>query len=158
MPPWGACTQEDKDRFFCGNKDASYIMSALARWTHIYDDLIDGDSVDPANVHDMFWDLLIDLPANPLYRQLEHLIRPIYITGILNWRGANDIERAGDIEELHVSHATRYSIVDIGFILMVACGGRQHAEKHAKEMRLKFQCDTWDHYLNEHFAKGMRYG
>jgi hypothetical protein len=157
MPPWGRVTQAEKLELFCGNKDACRIMDILALWTHVYDDLIDGDTVDPKHIHDVFWALLIELPSLPLHREVEHLLRPLYMSGILNWRAANDIEKLGSLEELHIAHATRYSVVDIGFILMLACGGRAHAEQNARLMRLKFQCDTFAHYQSEH-VKGEHHG
>lgn len=150
IPPWGKTSHADKLRFFCGNEEACRIMDILALWTHVYDDLIDGDAVAPENIHRTFWALLIELPSIPLYRALEHHIRPIYMTGIMNWHAANEIEKKGDVEELRIAHAIRYSIVDVGFILMMSCGGQQHAIAHAREMRLKFQCDTWAHYVSEH--------
>jgi hypothetical protein len=70
-------------------------------------------------------------------------------TGIVNWRGANDMEASGNKEELYISHATRYSINDLALMIMNILGGPTHATLYARDARLSFQRDTIAHYLRE---------
>lgn len=150
-PPWPTCTQEMLLTLLCGNLDAVHMMQALSRCSHIYDDLIDGDKPVPTDaVHELVWRLLVELPVNPFYRQHQDAIRPVLITAILNWQAANDIERDGSEEELHISHALRYALADVLLIAMTIVGGRAHAMAHARAARLSVQNDTWSHYRSEH--------
>jgi hypothetical protein len=78
------------------------------------------------------------------------VIRPVLITGILNWKAATDIERDGCTEELRIAHALRYAIADILLISMEIVGGHEHAMRNARRARLMSQADTWAHYKDEH--------
>ena len=117
---------------------------------HYYDDLIDKDKPIPEEfVHDVMWSLMVELPTNRFYTSNAALLAPIFATGILNWRGANDMEKRGCKEELYISHATRYSINDLALMVMMLLGGPEHAAKYARDARLSFQRDTITHYLRE---------
>ncbi len=134
-----------------GNENAVRFLRDISFLSHVYDDLIDKDkSVPQDHVHALMWKALIAIPTNPFYQAHQDMLRPLLITGIINWHGANQIEARGDVEELHISHATRYSIGDIALMAMALTGGQEHAIKNASRCRLLFQNDTWEHYLKEH--------
>lgn len=153
-PPWPRSTPEAMLEIMAGNKDAVQMMSDISMWSHVYDDLIDSDKpVAPEHVHAVMWKLLVALPMNPFWRAHEAMLRPLVITGIINWRAANDIESRGNLEELRIAHAIRYSICDLGLLAMALAGGQDHAVKYARQARLMFQYDTWAHYKREHFKE-----
>ncbi len=150
-PPWPISTRERLLEALRGNTDAADMVDALARCSHIYDDLIDQDKPVPDDaVHELVWRLLIELPGNPFYRQHQDAIRPVLVTAILNWKAATDIEADGGEEELRLAHVMRYALADVLLLAMTIVGGRAWAMAHAREARLMVQADTWAHYRNEH--------
>lgn len=151
QPPWELFTPEALSELLCGNDDAARCVRDIARCSHTYDDLIDRDKpVADAVIHDLIWTLMIALPVNPFYRAHQDVIRPVLITGILNWQAATDIERSGCEEELRLSHVLRYAVADVLLICMEITGGHEHAMRHARRARLMSQADTWAHYRSEH--------
>ena len=150
-PPWPGEQPGELLRMCCGNADAARLVSDLARISHVYDDLIDGDKPkDDAAVHEAMWKALIDIPSNAFFLAHRHAFLPILATGILNWRAANDMQASGCAEQLHIAHALRYSIADALMLAMLLTGGPDHAAKHAHRARLMGQQDTWAHYCAEH--------
>jgi hypothetical protein len=138
-------------RLMAGNADAVQMVQDIAFASHIYDDLIDCDKkTTQEQIHALMWKMLIALPMNPFYRQHEAMFRPLLITGILNWRAANEMEKTGDLEELHISHVTRYAIADVAIMAMALAGGQDHAVANTRELRLLSQQDTWANYHKEH--------
>ena len=150
LPPWDG-KLPPLEALFLGNHHAIAMMAIISRWTHLYDDLIDADAPWSAStVHQVMWEVMVDLNLNPFFVQHRAALVPIIATGILNWRGANDMEKTGSEEELHISHATRYSINDVALMVMVLVGGPAHAAQYARAARLAFQRDTFQHYVQEH--------
>ena len=150
-PPWSGEQPGELLRMCCGNADAARLVVDLARISHVYDDLIDGDK--PKNddaVHEAMWKALIDIPSNPFYLANRAAFLPILATGILNWRAANAMERSGCAEQLRIAHALRYAITDALTLAMVLTGGPEHAAANVHRARLMGQQDTWAHYCAEH--------
>ena len=89
LPPWETFTPEALAELLCGNADAIRCVQTIARCSHTYDDLIDRDKpVADDSIHDLIWSLLVALPVNPFFRAHQDVIRPVLITGILNWKAA----------------------------------------------------------------------
>jgi hypothetical protein len=149
LPPWDK-TVANYDELFLGDKDAMSFMDTVSKWSHLYDDLIDRDKEIPEEfVHEVMWAIMVGLPMNKFYVANAAVLAPIFATGILNWRAANEMERSGCKEELYIAHATRYSINDLALITLALVGGPEHAAKYARDARLSFQRDTISHYLKE---------
>lgn len=149
LPPWDQ-KLASLEEMFLGNQDAIRFMETISVWSHLYDDLIDKDKdIDPEFVHEVMWKVMVGLPMNQFYIENARLLAPIVATGILNWRGANEMEELGSQEELYISHVTRYSINDLALMVMVILGGAAHAARFARDARLAFQRDTLAHYLKE---------
>lgn len=150
LPPWDR-TVANAHTLFMGNHDALRVMEIIGTWTHLYDDLIDADKeIDPEFIHKVMWEIMVELSSNKFYTTYAHMLSPVIATGILNWRGANDMEKSGSKEELYISHATRYSINDLALLIMTILGGPGYAAHYARDARLVFQRDTLSHYLAEH--------
>lgn len=149
-PPWPLAAEKRLREIFLGNEEALRFLADAFFWTHVYDDLIDRDKpVDDERIHAVFWKLWVSIPTNPFFRANESLLRPVLVTGVLNWIGANEMQRRGVLEELRIAHVTRYSIVDLALMVLAIVADREYAFAHAREVRLAFQGDTWDHYLSE---------
>lgn len=150
-PPWELFSPEALNELLCGNADAARFVRDIARCSHTYDDLIDRDKpVDSATVHDLVWTLMVTIPVNPFFSTHQGILRPVLITGILNWQAANDMEQHGCTEQLRLAHVLRYSLADVVLLCMEITGGHEHAMKHACRARLMSQADTWAHYKSEH--------
>lgn len=149
--PWRAHAEPELLELLAGNRDAVRLFLDLAFWSHVYDDLIDGDRrVEPAELHRAMWLAAIEIPANPFYQQHRATLAPLLAASILNWRAANDMEASGSIEELRIAHALRYQLTDVLILSMAIVGGAEYAATHARRARLCVQRDTWAHYLKEH--------
>jgi hypothetical protein len=150
LPPWDG-QFPSMEEMFLGNKEAIFFIETITRCSHLYDDLIDEDKkIEKDFVHQVMWEIMVGLPMNGFYRANATVLAPVIATGILNWRGANEMEALGNKEELYISHATRYSINDLALLCLVLVGGHKHAAQHARGARLVFQRDTIKHYLQEH--------
>lgn len=150
-PPWPRATKEAMLEIMAGNSDAVRMMQILAVWSHVYDDLIDKDKpVSDKHIHEVMWMLMIELPGNQFYRLNESSFRPMIASGIMNWHAANQMEKSGCVEQLHIAHAIRYSICDVAYLAMIFAGGLDHAIANASKCRLLMQYDTIEHYLSEH--------
>lgn len=154
-PPWEIYSDAAALELLGGNVDALRFVLDIARLAHVYDDLIDQDTpVGEQRVHDLMWTLLVTLPTNPFYRTHQETLRPILVSGVLNWKAATDMEQHGSREELRIAHALRYAIADVFLMCMVITMGREYAMKNARRARLLGQNDTWAHYASEHDPKG----
>lgn len=153
-PPWETYTEAAALELLGGNVDALRFVQDISHWTHFYDDLIDRDKpVSDAAVHENMWRLVVSIPTNAFFRAHQDVLRPVIVTGILNWQAANDIEREGSVEELRIAHTLRYSIADVLLLCMTLTCGREAAMKNARRARLMCQNDTWANYSSEHLVK-----
>lgn len=153
-PPWELWSAEGLSDLLCGNQDACKFIVDIAAVSHIYDDLIDADKAVPSEaVHRMVWLLAVEIPANQFFNANQHAFRPVMATAILNWRAANDIEAGGNLEELRIAHAIRYSLADVLLLCLNLLGGPEYAARNARRARLMGQNDTWAHYQSEHLPK-----
>lgn len=138
------------NELLCGDKNAADFYLQVARWSHTYDDLVDGDKVLTAeHLHTFVWRMLFGIPLNPFFVAHQDTLRPLLMTGILNWIAANEMEQSKKTEELRVSHIIRYSVGDILLASMVLTGGVEHARANARRARLAIQDETWLHYATE---------
>lgn len=149
-PPWPAARDEDLFAML-GSADALRMVRDISLCSHVYDDLIDRDQEVPNDrVHSMVWKLLVSLPSNQFYAEHEAMLRPVLVAGILNWHAANAMEQSGELEELRIAHAIRYSVADVALVAMCITQGAEFAARNARRMRLALQFDTWAHYQSEH--------
>jgi predicted XRE-type DNA-binding protein len=149
-PAWQGLTPELLRELLLGNEDAVQFYLHVARWSHVYDDLVDADKpVSQEALHVFVWRMLFDIPLNPFFDQHQATLRPLLMTGILNWIAANEMEQSGCLEELRVAHVIRYSVSDILLASMVLVGGIEHARANARRSRLMMQDETWLHYSTE---------
>ena len=154
VPPWELWSKSGLLDLVAGNEWAARFLLDVAAWSHAYDDLIDQDKPVPTQaIHAMMWRVLVDIPENPFFKTHQDALRPVLATSVLNWRAANDMEKSGCLEQLRISHATRYELSDLLLLCMVLTGGAEHAAQNAQRARLMGQNDTWAHYRAEHFQE-----
>ena len=77
------------------NEAAAQFCEMLFRISQTLDDLIDKDNpVSDATLIRTFWEALIELPANPFYRQHEPYLRPLMASALQDWRDSACLERS----------------------------------------------------------------
>lgn len=149
-PEWEPLDAALLRELLCGDESAMAFYRHVANLSHTYDDLIDGDKVvSPQELHNFVWTALFELPLNPFFDRHQTVLRPLLMTGILNWIAANEMEHSGSVEERRVSHVTRYAVGDVLLAAMTLTGGIDHARRHARRARLSLQDETWAHYSTE---------
>ena len=149
-PEWEPLNAELLRELLCGDEAAMAFYRCVANMSHTYDDLIDGDkTVSPQELHNFVWTALFELPMNPFFDRHQGVLRPLLMTGILNWIAANEMETSGSTEELRVAHVTRYAAGDVLLAAMTLTGGIDHARCNARRARLSLQDETWGHYSTE---------
>ena len=155
-PNWQPMTHELLRELLHSNEDAVQFYLHIARWSQVYDDLIDGDKpVSPDALHTFVWRMLFAIPLNPFFNTHQDTLRPLIMTGILNWVAANEMEKSGSVEELRVAHVTRYSVGDVLLACMVLTGGVEHARANARRASLMVRDETWQHYATEKKASDV---
>lgn len=153
-PEWTPFSVAELRMLLCGNEDAVQFYLHVADASHVYDDLADCDKiVSTADLHAFVWRLLFEIPLNPFFNVHQATLRPVIMTGILNWVAANEMEKSGSAEQLRVAHAIRYSVGDVLLASMVLTGGFEHARANAHRARLMMQDETWSHYAQENAHK-----
>lgn len=133
-----------------GNEDALAFLTAMARVLHFWDDLIDHDKehVD-AHTHRCMWDALVTLPTNRFYRDNMTMLQPILVQSIVNWRIANDVERApkSSFRDLGFAFIIRSTYVDLVSMSAFIVGGLEHAVRVGPELRRWAHAEGFNGYL-----------
>lgn len=142
-----------------GNQAAVEFVLLISRVADVWDNLIDRDGdVSNRAIHDAFWMLAIELPANPFYRAYMDDLRPVMATGIMNWMAANEIEAgyaSTNHRALEIAHVIRYSIADVAIMAALLCGGREWAVEVGPELRLRSQRSDLNEYIKS--LKGVEH-
>lgn len=140
------------ERLLCGRQDAVKCFEHVVRLSHRIDDMYDGDvPTTPREISDVIWFVINGLHDDPFYRAHHAALKPVLVTGALNWLAANQMEATGREEELRIAHVIRTACGDVLMQMMVLTGGWGHAVENAREARLLTQgAEPWDTYLKEH--------
>lgn len=151
--------QEDKQSFdayarlhelLC-DLQAVHMVRAIAFVSHIWDDLIDGDQpVSKSQINEAFHAATVGLLSNPFVQRNAQAIWPVLEMGILNWHGANDLERLGTDHALQVAHVTRCAVGDVAVLAASLIHGHQKAASMAAELRMLVQQDSLEDYMADH--------
>lgn len=133
-----------------GNRAAVDLARMLSAVCHVWDDLIDRDKpVAPDAINAAFRMALVDIPSNPLYRQVPEDMLVLFRQAILNWHVANALEGSRERQSLEIAHVLRYSLADVFVYIAMLVGGEQHACAVGPTIRRMAQEDTLENYLKE---------
>ena len=137
-------------RYFHNDETAVELAFMLARLSHIWDDLIDKDKpVSDADINAAFWMALVQIPANDFYQQFGATLRPVMASAILNWIGANTLEKRGNLHDIEVAHVTRYALADVLMLMATLIGGHTWGFECAADIRMLCQKNVFRDYLKE---------
>lgn len=137
--------------WFGGNRDAVEVYGLLCRLADVWDNMIDGDKpVTPNEINDCFLTCLFRLPLNPVYRQLEQHLAPMWLTVVSAYETANTFEKEKDAKGIEMSHMLRYAAGNIVAYIITYCVGIEEARKHVPAMWRVLVREGYEDYRKEH--------
>jgi len=141
-------------RVLKGQAAPIHFCESLFRVSQTLDDLVDRDKpVTDDAIYLAFWEALIELPANPFYRQHEPFLRPLMAAALQDWRDSVTLERDGE----HHGRTLAFVLRDQLTSLVVQCagivGGFDWMQEVGAEVRRYFHDEYLASYLDS-FAIG----
>jgi hypothetical protein len=120
-------------RFYKGDQNAISLSFMLLEVAHAWDDLIDGDPVEPNKINQVFRFLIYDIPVNPVYRMIpginEHMLN-VY----LRWRDATAMELDAE-PDFEKTYMLRAGIYDMFLLIAYHLHGDEWAREIGPEVR-----------------------
>lgn len=135
--------------FLLGNEEAINFVVRVFRALHVWDDLIDKDKpVSDDEIHAVFWDLLVGLPADRFYQANLGLLSGTLVNSIVNWHIANKLEREGNEKDKSIAFILRGAYIDVLSTSALIVGGLDWAREIGPDIRRWAHEETFDQYLN----------
>lgn len=135
--------------FLLGNEDAVHFVVRVFRALHVWDDLIDKDKpITDDEIHAVFWDLLIGLPADQFYRAHMHVLSGTIVNAVTNWHIANTLERNGNDKDKSIAFILRGSYIDLLSASALLVGGIDWAREIGPAIRRWAHEETFEEYLH----------
>lgn len=135
-------------RWFKGNADAVSLMRQWMYVCHLWDDLIDGDTIrTPEQINQAFWVCVIDMPRNVFYRRNFDTLQPVIATHIIDWIASNKMEASEDEGEQHIAYTLRCNVVSLAGMIASIIAGPIWASTVQYEARLYAQREPMEQYL-----------
>lgn len=144
-------TEEQRLNWFNGNTDALKILDLIIELTHAWDDLIDKDKpVTDDQINRSFLIALVYLQSNPLYRQIQDAILPMWVMVVSAYETANTFEKNKDQHGLEIAHGLRYAAGHIVAYASLVCCGPEKAKSVLPEIWKYIYYERFSDYLKEH--------
>lgn len=141
------------EEFLKGDAEAVQFVVLVFRAAHVWDDLIDKDkTVTDDEIHSVFWDLLVSLPASRFYQANLTLLNSTLVNAIVNWHTANKLEREGDDKDKSIAFILRSAYIDVLSASALIVGGLDWAKEIGPAIRRWAHVETFTQYL-DNFAK-----
>lgn len=130
-----------------GCEPAIAFCQTLAQISQVLDDLVDKDKPVPdIDIVNSYWKALIEIPANPFYRQHEPYLRPLMASSILDWSDSVALEREGSSHALRLSFVLRDQLGSIVSHCAYLIGGVGHMNNVSLKVREHVHEDSFDEY------------
>lgn len=130
------------------NTSAIEFCRTLCRIAQTLDDIIDADrSLSGSRVISAFWQAMIELPANPFYREHEPFLRPLIAMAIQDWRDSVVLERSNSHHNKTLAFVMRDQLAGVIIQCAYLVGGEQWMEKNGPAIRQHCHEDSLDDYL-----------
>lgn len=134
----------------CGNQDAERLWYLFYRIAHVWDDLIDKDKpVTRADIDEVFWYLLCEIPLNRFYQQHFASLHPLIVNACMAYKTSVDYQEARDEKGMELGHVLRYNVANVLSQMALICGGREHAERVNPTLYKEAIGDRLSDYLDE---------
>lgn len=143
--------KDGKLEWFGGNEDALHFYRMLVDMSHVWDDVVDGDtSVSEIELNNAFLIALVYLPANKFYQTIQYQILPMWLSIVSAYEAANKFEREKDPHGIEIAHTLRYAAGNIVAYAIHVCVGPEEARKHIPEMWKSVVHERYADYRKEH--------
>lgn len=133
-------------RALLDNTEAVRFISDVFAAAHVWDDIVDGDALNPGHFQRTFRDLFLNIPTNPFYMQHFTALHPIMLNAMLNWEAANKLEQMQIEDDLQIAFILRSSFIDLIGVTAFLLGGYDHAVAVVVEARQKEHSESFDVY------------
>ncbi len=107
-------------------------LMSLWNAIQVFDDMADGDMPERENLIACIADTLVNMPANPFFREHAGTLLPLVAVAILKWRAADDVELQGKPSEM--SYAWRAGFYDIVLAVVQLVHGFETAKDVAQHV------------------------
>lgn len=122
----------------------------LFRISQTLDDLVDRDRpVSDDALYAAFWQALVELPANPFYRQNELYLRPLMAAALQDWRDSVILERSGDRHGQTLAFVLRDQLTSVVVQCAYLIGGPGWMQQVSVDIRRHFHEDSLESYIGE---------
>jgi len=130
------------------NESAAAFCESLFRISQTLDDLIDKDNpVTDATLIRTFWEALIELPANPFYRQHEPYLRPLMASALQDWRDSACLERTDNHHYRSIAFVLRDQLATVLIQCAYLVGGYDWMSQVSVPVRQHIHEDTLGDYM-----------
>lgn len=130
------------------NESAAAFCESLFRISQTLDDLIDKDNpVTDATLIRTFWEALIELPANPFYRQHEPYLRPLMASALQDWRDSACLERTDNHHFRSIAFVLRDQLATVLIQCAYLVGGYDWMNQVSVPVRQHIHEDTLGDYM-----------
>ena len=132
------------------HEPAVQYCKTLFQISQTLDDLVDGDKpVSQSTIISAFWKALIELPANPFYRQHEPYLRPLMASALQDWRDSVTLERSDSKHLKTIAFVLRDQLTSVVVQCTYLVGGESWMESVGPNIRAHFHEDALSDYLND---------
>lgn len=132
-----------------GEQAAVRFCLTLFSISQTLDDLIDKDrEATEFEIFSAFWNSLIELPANPFYRQYEPYLRPLMASAMQDWRDSVALERSGSEHCKTIAFVLRDQLTSVVVQCAYLVGGQNWAATVGPDIRNYFHDETLGDYIN----------
>jgi len=132
------------------NQAAVQFCQQLFQVSQVLDDIIDADKpVSGDAVISAFWKSLIEIPANPFYREHEPYLRPLMAMAMQDWRDSVVLERSGAEDNQTLAFVLRDQLTGLVIQCAYLVGGESWMASVGPQVRIHFHEDSLGDYLKE---------
>lgn len=132
-----------------GNADAARFLELITSVLHFWDDLIDRDhALTDEQINRAMWLALVELPRNAFYLVNFAALNPMLVVAIQNWHVANALEATESRDDKHIAFIIRSSYCDLVILTATLCGGQEHGQAVAQQVRKFWHDETFEGYLS----------
>ncbi len=131
----------------CLSEEAVDWLIALWEVIQLFDDIVDGDTIDRDDLDASIWNALVGLPSNGFYQRNAHILIPLMSVAVLKWKASDKVERDGEacatsfvwragyydivLAAVQIEHGSQLAM-DIGPVVLKLYG--ESLEDYMKEM------------------------
>lgn len=106
-PEWRKARDAQLLEWFGGDEFAVQFVTDIIQIAEVWDDIVDGDTLDLRQVDSAMTAAMLRLPLNPFYREHGHYLTPLIIQAINTWKVSNALSN-GNRDQRAVAFTLRH--------------------------------------------------